>query len=219
MPKEPDPWEQQLGEPNLWFDRFHAYLLMGSGRSLLGAYNQEREKARKGATKTIPSAWNDAATRWDWQHRAWAFDRQIRLRDHQRWATRREEFRERQWRLAEKLLERAEEMLERSLSSTDKDGNIIERWNFRDAATFVSEGTKLARQAAEIFDSDLNAALTLVERYHDDLPKAIAEYQKTRSVLGEIPAAGTPEHYLAIEDYESYNKATEGLPFPLEAEE
>lgn len=216
MPKERDLWEQQPGEPNLWFDRFHAYLLMGSGRSLLGAYNAEREKAGKSMMKAVPGAWNDAATRWDWQHRAWAFDSQIRLRDHQRWALRREEFRERQWRLAEKLLDRAEEMLGRSLTTTDKDGNTIERWNFRDAATFVSEGTKLARQAAELFDGDLNAAMTLVERYHDDLPKAIAEYQKTRSNLDEIPAAGTPEHYLQTENYEAYNKAMEGKPFEEE---
>ncbi|GAB4474465.1 MAG: hypothetical protein OHK0037_35350 [Elainellaceae cyanobacterium] len=213
MPKEPDLWEQQPGEPNLWFDRFHAYLLMGSGRSLLGAYNAEREKAGKSMMKAVPGAWNDAATRWDWQHRAWAFDGQIRLREHVRWATRREEFRERQWRLAEKLLDRAEEMLGRSLSTTDKDGNVVERWNFRDAATFVSEGTKLARQAAELFDSDLNAALAVVERYHDDLPKAIAEYQRTRNVGVEIASYGTPEHYLEVQDWDAYHKATEGQPF------
>jgi DNA repair ATPase RecN len=35
-------------------------------------YNAEREKARKGAT--IPSAWNDAAERWQWRARAEAWD-------------------------------------------------------------------------------------------------------------------------------------------------
>jgi len=108
-------------------------------------------------------------------------------------------------------------MLERSLSTIDKDGNLVERWNFRDAATFVSQGTKLARQAAELFDSDLNAALAVVERFYDDLPKAIAQYQKSRQPNDEIiHPAGTPEHYLQTQNWESFRKATEGQLFEFD---
>jgi hypothetical protein len=43
-------WQQQPGEPPLWYSRFHRFLLMGARRSLLATYNAECS-AGKGAKK------------------------------------------------------------------------------------------------------------------------------------------------------------------------
>jgi hypothetical protein len=88
------PWERQREaggglEPNLWYDRFVRFCEMGPARSLLGLYNEGREKARKGATKTVPQSWRSAAKQWDWHQRAEAYDQHQRdarqtLRDAER---------------------------------------------------------------------------------------------------------------------------------------
>ena len=43
-----EPWEQQPGEPNLWYARFERYRLAGPSRSLLSNLNAERQQ--RGAT-------------------------------------------------------------------------------------------------------------------------------------------------------------------------
>jgi hypothetical protein len=202
----PKPYEQKPGEPDLWYGRFHEFLLQGSRRSLLSVYNAEREKAGKGGMKSVPSAWDEAANQWRWRERATFWDAEARLRDQQVWQLRREEFRQRQWRLAERLLERAEEMLEKPLTGIDREGNPYERWNFRDIATFISEGTRLSRQAADLWEGDLNSALAMVDRYYEQLPEAIAAYRQ--GMMGDgIPEHGIPEYYKWLGDPIGYAKA------------
>jgi len=74
-------WERQRDqttdelEPNLWFDRFVRFLLLGPGRSLLATYNQERERAGKsGTAKRTARSWDDRAYQWHWRKRAEAKD-------------------------------------------------------------------------------------------------------------------------------------------------
>ena len=74
MTDERNPWDQQEGEPNRWFQRFSAYRLMGPGRSLLGAVNQEKaDKGRERQTKA-PGSWNRTCELWSWHARANAWD-------------------------------------------------------------------------------------------------------------------------------------------------
>lgn len=79
-------WEQQHNEPNLWFDRFHAYLMQGAQRTFLHVYLGEwrRAKARKGASleqikalktpRTLPTNWALQIAAWSWRERAAAWD-------------------------------------------------------------------------------------------------------------------------------------------------
>jgi hypothetical protein len=71
-----NPWDIQPGEGSLWFSRFSAFRLMGTGRSLLGCYRQDL--ARKGKTKkkprVPPGSWLTVADCWDWRGRAEAWD-------------------------------------------------------------------------------------------------------------------------------------------------
>lgn len=75
-------WERQTGsdgkrEPALWFSRFERYLSLGPKRSVLAVYNEWREKARKGATKSVPGSWQKNSKKWRWQERAEAFDAHV----------------------------------------------------------------------------------------------------------------------------------------------
>lgn len=67
-------------EPAKWHARYELFRSLGPNRSLLAAYNAEREKARKSPTASVPSSWKEAADRWRWKERATAWDdEQVRL--------------------------------------------------------------------------------------------------------------------------------------------
>ena len=80
---QPQPWEQQPGEPNLWYARLERYRLAGPSRSLLGTLNAERQQRGANKGKSVPQAWARNAKRWRWRERAEAWDehqrRQARL--------------------------------------------------------------------------------------------------------------------------------------------
>lgn len=67
-------YERMDGEPDLWYDRFERYRLMGPSRSLLAVYNAERLDRSEGPAKAIPGAWVYACRVWDWKNRASTWD-------------------------------------------------------------------------------------------------------------------------------------------------
>jgi hypothetical protein len=75
---QPEAWDRQRGESNLWYARFERYRLAGPSRSLLGTLNSEMiEKGLLRKTR-VPGAWNRAFERWRWRERAEAWDEQER---------------------------------------------------------------------------------------------------------------------------------------------
>lgn len=85
------PWQQQPGEPNLWFDRFFSYYrTLGATRSLEQAYQlwakaekvrREQAQRNQGLTPTAirlakrPTAsWYKASKAYNWESRAMAWD-------------------------------------------------------------------------------------------------------------------------------------------------
>lgn len=91
-------WEQQPGEPNRWYDRFHRFMLDGRRRTVLSVYLDEwrREKARKGARAddiqalrqplTIPGSWGKMVAAWSWRERAAAYDAYLRQQEDEEFA-------------------------------------------------------------------------------------------------------------------------------------
>lgn len=73
MSEEREPWEQREGEPNLWYDRFTLFRLLGPKRTLSFAHRQEVARSRK-KSQYLPGSWRDAANEWDWVARAEAWD-------------------------------------------------------------------------------------------------------------------------------------------------
>ena len=64
------PWLPQVDEPQRWYDRFMIYVLLGSARSVDGAYRVASEKG----TGRANSQWRAIARAWAWRERASAFD-------------------------------------------------------------------------------------------------------------------------------------------------
>src|SRR5215213_8639461 len=76
----PDLRSHQLrldGEPSLWHSRFCAYDQLGPTRSLERVYHDERVKAGKGGTDSLPGAWASSSTRWSGKARAEAHDAEV----------------------------------------------------------------------------------------------------------------------------------------------
>lgn len=72
-------WSRREGEPTKWFRRFERYRLMGSNRSLLGAYKSEPiRKSQNGRPRKeplrAPPSWTPIADKWEWKARAEAWD-------------------------------------------------------------------------------------------------------------------------------------------------
>ncbi|MFN8469186.1 MAG: hypothetical protein U0X20_26760 [Caldilineaceae bacterium] len=72
------PWDQQPGEPKLWFKRFSLYLLMGPTRTVAAAYCDEFARRHPGKTCLPRSAtnWRVISSRWHWPARAEAWDKE-----------------------------------------------------------------------------------------------------------------------------------------------
>ncbi len=66
------------GEPDMWYGRFTQFVLLGPDRSVLQAYNRQRQTAGQSAAKRSPSSWDDASKRWKWRERAAAWDEEQR---------------------------------------------------------------------------------------------------------------------------------------------
>jgi len=71
-------WERMENEPILWYTRFERYRLLGSTRSLLGAYKTElgRKEQNKKPPVNAPMVWRNAADKWNWKARAESWDMQ-----------------------------------------------------------------------------------------------------------------------------------------------
>jgi len=97
-------WQRQRNEdstlePNLWYDRFTQFRLMGPTRSLLGCVNQERVKKGQKQSNYIPGSWRDASKKWNWHKRAEVWDEAQREREQEEYEEERLEWRKRRRRL------------------------------------------------------------------------------------------------------------------------
>lgn len=164
-------WVQQPEEPDRWYGRFHRYLLMGSGRSLLGCLNQEEaQKGSKKLSQSLSGAWREASNKWQWKDRANSWDQHQRDQEDLVWQERRRQMREKQWEMSQALMAKAEKMLQFPLTTKEvsEDGKTVikpAKWGFRDAAAMTQLAVALGRQSSELWGSDLNAAIAIVHKY------------------------------------------------------
>ena len=77
------------------------------------------------------------------------------------WAGRREEIRSLEWDIASKLFAKSAEILAFPLEGT--------KWSLADAYHCLDTASKVSRQAAQLWNRDLNAAIALVRSYGFDV--------------------------------------------------
>jgi len=71
---ERKPWDQQEGEPDLWYGRFKVYLGLGPLRTFHATYCQVTKARSSKSTDCTPNRWYLHARRWVWRERAHAWD-------------------------------------------------------------------------------------------------------------------------------------------------
>lgn len=147
-------------EPNLWFDRFTDYRLMGAGRSLLGCVNQERVTKGHKKSNYTPGSWREAFEEWNWDERAEAWDEQERQLKEAEWEKRRDERREKDWQRSGDLDSRVDRMLNFPLQEVKRqeseDGKTVTTiikpvgWRFSDIPKLAEMASRLGRLGAEM---------------------------------------------------------------------
>ena len=63
------PYHRQEGEPNLWYDRFHAYMCLGAERSYARVYRQVTNASRR--KRGLPLLPKNAKCPGSWRRRPW----------------------------------------------------------------------------------------------------------------------------------------------------
>jgi len=173
MPESQQPWHQQPGEPDRWFGRFHRYLLLGARRSLLGAVNAEKGDLGQKKTNSPPTSWRDAFLKWKWAERSAAWDKVQQADAEKVWTNRRTEQRQREWQIAEKLMDKASEILDQSL--------VTQKYTLKDAAALAEAASKLARASAEMCGGELNGAIALIKQYGYE----VIDTEATKESIGD----------------------------------
>jgi len=184
-------WARREGEPNEWYARFHTFLLLGSSRSLYGAYTAWREQSgAKRAQKRagLPQSWRQAAERWEWAKRAEAFDEHERAQQIAEWQRRRDELREHEWKFSQELLDKVRQMLvfplAKTVRSTQDGGQTLvtevypAQWKLADAARMLESASKLARLAIGVETERIGVEVAMTA---DDLLQAardVAEWER-----------------------------------------
>lgn len=156
-PLEPlvQPWEQLPGESDRWFARFTRYRLLGHGRDVSKAYQQECEEEGRTAATQASGSWYRESRDRNWQERAAAWDKYIGSADEAEWERRRQQLRSREWEASELLFKKAMHCL-RELELSARMQNI---------ANALKIASELGRKSSELWDDNLNAAIQLLLKY------------------------------------------------------
>jgi hypothetical protein len=163
-----NPWDREPNEPAMWYGRFTAYRMMGTERTMLGAYNAWRATKGRKPTTTYTDTWQKRAKEFRWKERAEAWDAAERERRdalrredeeavREEWRDKARAAREQQYEVGMKLIEKATQMLAFPLAQVkSEDGKTLilpAKWSFGTAGTLVNTAGKLLQLATgEVLD-------------------------------------------------------------------
>jgi hypothetical protein len=167
MTDEPKPWERQPYDTQASWTYFQLYLEQDPPRSALAAYRKYRSQKglNEAVVKHLPGSWRNMAVgktnsgnpipnAMTWEYRALAWDDHLATLERLKWVERRLSLKEKEWDVAQKLLERAQQMLMFPVVAQESaDGKTIimpAGWKFRDLPSVVAAASKLARLAADM---------------------------------------------------------------------
>lgn len=172
------------GEEDMWYERFCSFVSQGPGRSVLSVYNEfKRGKARNLHKKyslaaTVPMAWRDTATGYDWRRRAAEWDALERERNRQLTAERQREQIEREMADAEKLREKGLDGLSVPLVSAKlADGTVIDGSPaaVKVAADLLKQSSAFQRRALGMPETRIDVRSQVIELTAEQVEKMTDE--------------------------------------------
>ena len=99
------PWEMQPGEPNVWYDRFWTFLMLGAGRTIEECYRERTGQGERLKGDRATGYWYRMAREYKWEERANAYDKSRRDDLQAQEEERRIQERERRRRMVSDVLE------------------------------------------------------------------------------------------------------------------
>ncbi len=159
--EERRPWHQQPGESTEWYDRFHAYLMLGSLRTLAASSH-----LWTGSRSARSSTASKMAKKWNWKERALPYDQAERIEKAALERTRAAVARERR-------LSRTQKLIDLTTAAIDKAD--LENLSPEEARTLLPSLRPLLKYALELerlelevppLPHDEHPGLDLVEQYH-----------------------------------------------------
>ncbi len=148
---EDKPWERQPEEPLKHYEWFHAFLMLGPSRSVVGAFNAVQAKKGKEKQSQAHGAWNAAAIKWHWKERVALWDAEQRRLEEEEFAERRRKMKNRLFGIAEKMADKTEMMLAFPVATPQISPNgqtTIEpgKWNFNTVPRLTAAIERLTKE-------------------------------------------------------------------------
>lgn len=205
----PDAWERQSYEPHFWYQVFRRfYLDAGLTRTLKKAFRMYiKDKYERDLTdeerKRVPKQWYEVYHYWDWENRAILFDEDETYKRNLGWAERQNELREKEWRVATKLLSLAEDTLaqwmttfEESRENTGK----VPQLRFVDIERAVNLASKVGRLSAGLATEMSNVSLDFAPKKRDIEAVRKKRWNDLEAVLGDLDEDPTVIEGEIVED-------------------
>ena len=184
-------WLRQSNESAKAYEAARTYFEMGASRSL------EVVRRKLGKSKEICERWS---SKYDWVARARAYDdHQQELQEKARekaaeieaekWARRREELRDEEWKLAEQIHARLSQMLQFPVYELENVGEktIIKplRWSIRDVSRLAETVTKLYRTSSGLPIETTRQEITGADGGAIEINNAASEFERRLAALFE----------------------------------
>jgi hypothetical protein len=159
-------WQRQPDEPEKWFNRLQHYYFLGTSRTLIQVYRQERQDKERikapnstalfNSIQSLPPSWKTTSKIWQWKDRAVAWDlQQCRFMQQQAFLQDIQGTRDRQLKLAQvstaiaiQLLAKITPVLE-NLTPTDIEPALLPQF-LKAVATLAAAGYKAEANAMGI---------------------------------------------------------------------
>jgi hypothetical protein len=204
----PLAWEQQTGEPDIWYDRFHRYMLLGPRRTIQAAAEAENDldyaKVVKEAEKAGVDApekkkikdlslWRKNARNRSWDNRAKAYDAEQRRMAESEQMIRQLELLDKAQLLGLALYDKVRDMLKFPLQRTkvekqDEHTTIIVEpadWSLADAVRLAEASVKMLRMGAGI--EEVNNSIQVAGTIHNGIGQSpsTTDYGWLKEVTGQ----------------------------------
>lgn len=173
-------WDQMIeeGEPDLWYGRFRAYLLMGIKRSVNAVFAKEARKDGKRRGIEAPGAWYDTEKTWKWKERARAYDESVRVEEDRIIAEEKEKILRSGYALMHKRVQELDRLSRRLVAMTkDEDKVWLPDVKSIQVGIEIYERVDLVHFNAPLF--------TLIEKYFASIAAELGERVKKQELTGK----------------------------------
>lgn len=168
------PWDQQEGEPDLWYGRFVKFMRLGTRRSIRSVFLKENKQKQAKTSTNVGPEWCNAAKQWNWEERARAYDKYQRDEEDKIIAEERDKVLRSGFALMHKRVKELDRLVD-EFKKMARDKNNI--W-IPETKTIVGEN-ETTHINKVVFNHQL---FQLIDKYLDSIAKELGERVKKQEI-------------------------------------